>query len=144
MAGFVKGFNPVRISGSAEWAGSSVWYADEHGQAEECPVCKPVDGLDSGRPRVQIPPGPPNYRQPDGKILPFALDCLFRVVPWHGTEQISIVFFEAPLPFLMKLRARDLLTRSFFSARRFRSERCQKSSALSSISLHGNEMFPPV
>jgi len=62
MAGFVKGFNPVRISGSAEWAGSSVWYADEFGQAEECPVCKPVDGLDSGRPRVQIPPGPPNYQ----------------------------------------------------------------------------------
>jgi hypothetical protein len=41
MAGFVKGFNPVIISGSAEWAGSSAWYADETGQAEERPVCKP-------------------------------------------------------------------------------------------------------
>ena len=41
MAGFVKGFNPVIISGSAEWAGSSAWYADERGQAEERPVCKP-------------------------------------------------------------------------------------------------------
>jgi hypothetical protein len=37
----VKGFNPVIISGSTEWAGSSAWYADETGQAEERPVCKP-------------------------------------------------------------------------------------------------------
>jgi hypothetical protein len=37
----VKGFNPRGISGSAEWAGSSAWYADDSGQAEERPVCKP-------------------------------------------------------------------------------------------------------
>ena len=61
MAGFVKGFNRVEYRIRTEWAGSSAWYADERGQAEERPVCKPANGLETGRSRVQIPPGPPTF-----------------------------------------------------------------------------------
>jgi hypothetical protein len=76
----VKGFNPVRISGSTEWAGSSAWYTDESGQAEERPVCKPANSQDTGRSRVQIPPGPPNFRLREKKeriVLATPVDLLY-------------------------------------------------------------------
>ena len=52
-------FNPTSIGPRKSWAGSSAWYTDN---VRPKNVRFASNSLDTGRPRVQIPPGPPRQR----------------------------------------------------------------------------------